>query len=57
MDVNVDPVALAASRVELAREVLVLRKHRDVEEAVAQSLVDLVKEAAPVAPGRINTYA
>ncbi|MGE0814803.1 MAG: hypothetical protein AB7O28_04835 [Vicinamibacterales bacterium] len=57
MEVNVDPQQLAAASFEAAREVLVLRKQRDVETAVAQSVVDLVRNATPAAPGRIDTYA
>lgn len=52
---NVSAITSSPAVVAAEREALTLKKARDVEKAVAQSLVELVK-AAP-APGRIDTYA
>ncbi len=46
----------AASR-EIQREALVMKKQQDVAKDVAQSLVELVKEAPKPAPGRVDAYA
>lgn len=58
---SVYPVSMSAQNAELQREVLVLKKHKDVQEQVAQSLIDLVNAApaqAPAAePGRLSVYA
>ena len=42
---------------DLQRAAAVMKKTRDVEKQTADSLVQLVKQAPPAAPGRIDTYA
>lgn len=56
---SIDPASVSAQQVELTREVLMLKKHKDVQQQVAQSLVDLVQSAPapPAEPGRLSVYA
>ena len=54
---TVDPVSNNAESREIQREALVMKKQQDVAKDVAQSLVELVKEAPKPAPGRVDSYA
>jgi hypothetical protein len=54
---TVDPISPSAATREVQRDVLVLKKQQDVAKDIASSLVELVKDAPPPAPGRIDTYA
>jgi len=54
---SVDPISAAAATREIQREVLVLKKQRDIAKDVASSLIELVKDAPTPAPGRIGSYA
>lgn len=53
----IDPISNSAAAREVQREALVMKKQQDVAKDVAQSLVELVKEAPKPAPGRVDTYA
>ena len=57
MAMSVDPISPSATTREAQREVLVLKKQQDVAKDVANSLIELVKDAPAPAPGRIDTYA
>lgn len=54
---SVESISNTAASREIQREALVLKKQQDVAKEVAQSLVELVKDAPKPAPGRIDTYA
>jgi len=47
----------SAEAAEAQRAATVLKKTQDVEKQTAESLVQLVKQAPPAAPGRIDAYA
>ena len=52
---KIDSTSSSARTLEAQREVAVLKKQQDVEEAVGQAVVDLVRSAP--SRGRIDTYA
>jgi hypothetical protein len=54
---TLDRTSSSAAALEAQREIAVLKKHQDVAKDVGQSMVELVKQAAPAAPGRISAYA
>ena len=54
---KIDPISPSAATREVEREVLVIKKTQDVEKQIAESLIDLVKDAPAPAPGRIDSYA
>jgi hypothetical protein len=54
---TIDPTSSSAATLAAQRQVAVLKKQQDVAREVAQSVIELVKEAPSPAPGRIDTYA
>ena len=51
MSLSVESISAAAqARADADRQIAVMKKGRDVQEAQAQALVELVKQAAPMPP-------
>jgi hypothetical protein len=53
MEISFDPLAVAATKVATDRTVAVLKKQKDVQEAQAQALIQLVQQSVPEGTGRI----
>ena len=54
MDIaSLNPVLIAAAKIDVERMAVVLKKNQDVQEAQGQALVQLVQQAAATGTGRL----
>jgi hypothetical protein len=53
MDIALNPVAVAAAKIDIERVAAVLKKQKDVQEAQGQALIQLVQQSVPDGTGRI----